>query len=363
MNKLLFISTFLCFSICVNSQNVTMAKAFYKKAQQEYENKNYEEVISLLKKSSEMMDGQINPDMIYLSAMARYHSDLNINTTKSLLNTFLNKAYDDDYRKTEVSDLLVNIETSDNFYENGNRKKHEFLDKNGLKRISYFTVEGFKYWVQYFDNTDQLEQDVYLQFYEDDFVLKRVLNYKKGEIYAIQDYNWKGEVLSLSYYDDLDVELKEMIAEINWKGEKCQYKIPISFNLPKLKWLYDDGELRQKIFYNSEKEITLEVVKNYVTDDNYDKVLFKHSSGKSDNSGFQCFCDLLELHPNGFVKSIKSYCGYNNRFKTNDTYFFNEKGFPVRRESRSRNGKLDVVEIWDWTGNEVQKKYPKKSDW
>lgn len=124
-------------------QNSTLAKSYYIKAKTELDSDKYVKALEYIEKSKEYA-GQTNPDIIYIELKARYEMDININKTKELCTTFLNEAFEDDERTEEVSNLLVNILESDNYYDNGNIKSREF-SHGGIKYVSYFNENGLRY--------------------------------------------------------------------------------------------------------------------------------------------------------------------------------------------------------------------------
>lgn len=139
MKRLLLTLGLVLFGLSTNAQNVTMAKAFYKKAQIAYENKDYKEAITLLEKTKENLNGETNPDIIFLEAKARYFNDININNAKALFEQFLNMADESDSRIEEVSSILVDFETSDDYHPNGLKKRITGTFEDGRKYIRHLT--------------------------------------------------------------------------------------------------------------------------------------------------------------------------------------------------------------------------------
>lgn len=169
---------FLFFSIGISAQNVTMAKAFYKKAQIAYENKNYQEVINLLEKTKENLDGETNPDIVYLEAKSRLENDINIQKAKKLFKYFINNADKNDERIDEVSGILVDIEVSkelDKFGNFYNRDKrigiYKTFHNNGvLKDSTYYKGYEKLFSYSFFENgkTQIIEpfDGDFIQYYE-----------------------------------------------------------------------------------------------------------------------------------------------------------------------------------------------------
>jgi antitoxin component YwqK of YwqJK toxin-antitoxin module len=140
--KSIFFITALIISTSTRAQNLTLAKAFFKKAQQEYSKKNYTKVFKLLDKAKEQLGGDTNAQIIYLEAKAHYNSDINVNKAKKLLTLFLEKAEPNDSRIDEISSIIVDIEVSDKIDKNGDFK--DIRGRSGIK-ISYYD-SGEKKW-------------------------------------------------------------------------------------------------------------------------------------------------------------------------------------------------------------------------
>lgn len=139
MKKQLLIILFFSSAFSSYAQNVEMAKAFYKKALQAYEDENFEEALKLIEKTKENLNGNTNPDIIYIEAKSRYENDININKAKELFNQFLSEADSDDNRKSEVVSIIIDIDEiilSNEYYRNGNK----FLTKENIDNIIWFSV-------------------------------------------------------------------------------------------------------------------------------------------------------------------------------------------------------------------------------
>nr|WP_321237640.1 hypothetical protein [uncultured Psychroserpens sp.] len=119
MRKIL-IFTLSLFSFTANCQDL-MAVAFYEKAQRAFENEDFEKAIEHLNKSKEVF-GDTNPDILYLEAKSKFEIYTNINEPKQLMQDFLYMVEGDQGEETrakEIANILADIETSDNYYSNG----------------------------------------------------------------------------------------------------------------------------------------------------------------------------------------------------------------------------------------------------
>lgn len=178
-----------------NAQNLILAKAFYKKAQQEYSNKNYPKVFKLIAKTKENLGGETNPEITYLEAKSHYNNDLNVATAKKLLLQFLEKADPSDSRIDEISSLIVDIETSDKIDKYGNFK--DLTNRNGEK-TSYYK-SGEREWVQ---NYVKGVKNGIIKRYNKNGYLIQYGEQKNGYVQGF--YQWMnddGSLRQTNYYD------------------------------------------------------------------------------------------------------------------------------------------------------------------
>ncbi|GAB1309670.1 hypothetical protein KH5_23530 [Urechidicola sp. KH5] len=205
-----------------------MAKAFYQKAQMAYENENYKEAIDLITETKNNLNGNTNADIIYLEAKARYKSDKNITKAKSLFESFLNESDDDDGRIQEVADILVDIKTSDNFYNNGNIKSKEYVNENGQRIYDSYDASG-----------NRLTSKIYNSKGETN--VSQIISYTnlndKEKIDNVKFYNTNNDVYKVMYYHDgaKYIELEDLATAKNgkynienpWAWENTPYYITI----------------------------------------------------------------------------------------------------------------------------------------
>lgn len=331
MKKILLVLTLILLSTKINAQNITMAKAFYKKAQKEYENKNYKEVITLLEKTVEHLAGETNPDIIYLEAKSRYVNDININRTKTLFSQFLETADQNDERINEISGILVDIETSNNYYSNGVKKQTESILEDGRVLRQYKNENGI------------VVLSKILSSGKDSYVT-RISTYSgnKNEPFPIKItyYSREGNILSVAYYEN---EFKRVRVYDN--GKHIQH--------------YDENRnLIQRYGYNNN-----EIYKFTVDGGFYSFESFK--SWKNDDyvtyfketSSSAISVEILETYKYNNIQPIAQHKDLNFglvkklRVKKNDfngitfkyvvqEILFGKDGVPIKKEHFNKRGKL-----------------------
>lgn len=192
----LFTSTFAF------SQNSNLAKSYFFKAKEELEEKRYKKALEYIQKSKEYA-GNTNPDIMYVELKSRYAFDKNINKTKELCNQFIKEAFEDDERTEEVSNLLIDILESDNYYKSGFKKSFEYPPNNGVRIIIYYNEKGVKtkmlnwykneyiYIYTYFNKTGKdrvamhLKKEGFSVFIQD-----TITKYKSNQHYLIRKENF-----------------------------------------------------------------------------------------------------------------------------------------------------------------------------
>jgi antitoxin component YwqK of YwqJK toxin-antitoxin module len=198
----LFIVCALTISL-IHAQNLTLAKAFYKKAQQEYSNKNYTQVFILLDKTKEQLGGESNPEITYLEGKAHFNSDLNVSKAKKLLTKFLEEANPNDSRIDEISSIIVDIEVSDKIDKYGNF--NDLTGRSGIKTSYYDT--GEKEWVQEYVNG---VKNGFIRRYNKAGILIQSGTQKNG--YVTGFYEWfynDGKLWYTNNYDQYGKKTKE----------------------------------------------------------------------------------------------------------------------------------------------------------
>lgn len=322
---------FVCFA---NGQNVTMAKAFFKKAQKEYEAKNYEASIKLIEKAKVHLDGATNPDIIYLEAKARFEHDVNINKTKALFSQFINQADQKDDRVEEISSILVDIQTSDNFYDNGNRKTRTRFSNYGNKVIAIYNSDGTTLkeltYCKVTTTYSNLKTEVSFNLCE--IAYYEVLNLKSF-IHRIERIK-KGAIDEVIYYQN---GLKKVLIDKQDWHKFTEYSISI----------YNKNEeeilsYQYTLWDNSNSYYTL--VKDYRDKANfYNSFQVIHFTAFSD-------IDYIEEHKNikiGVLKKLKmSY----NKGKGHTILFLNDEGIPLRKEYYKKN-KLKNSKVYNAKNN------------
>lgn len=257
--KTLLIICILTFTI-TNAQNLTLAKAFYKKAQQEYSNKNYTQVFKLLDKTKEQLGGQTNPEITYLEAKTHYNNDINITKAKKLLTQFLEEADPNDSRIDEISSLIVDIEVSDKIDEQGNFK--DISGRSGIKTSYYDT--GEKEWVQEYKKG---KKNGFIKRYNKKGILIQSGSQKNGYVTGFYEwFNSEGKLRQTNFYNDVGNKTGEQ-RNYNTSNGKLQYIYTYSHNKKNGPYKY---------FYNDK----LTTVGNYENDKLKGKLTNYYSNGK-----------------------------------------------------------------------------------
>ncbi len=315
MKKIILVFTLMLLSNVTIAQNITMAKAFYKKAQKEYENQKYYQALELIDKAKEKLNGETNLELVYLEGMSRYQYDKNVDMAKSLLNRFIEEADQDDSRVDEIAQLLVEIETSYDFYENGFRKKLEYIGVNENKYVHHYDKDGVQIKMVCYSSA----KDYKLSF----------IHYGKSlkEVVRREYYDENEKIESVDYYENNTRRLKiwgngEHIHLYDEKGKFIQRYGLKEFNLV-------DG-----IFYSFKSFESWENYIAYFLTSKYD------SSANILDIHNNLSIELIDKHKNiisGIVKKLKVD---NNKYdKEHYIYNFDIDGVPTSKEFYKR-GKL-----------------------
>lgn len=363
MKKLILVFILIGLSSSVKAQNVTMAKAFYKKAQKEYENKNYREVISLLAKTVENLNGEKNPDIIYLEAKSRYSYDLNINKTKALFNQFLKEADQNDDRINDASGILVEIETSDNYYDNGQIKVFRGLTSSKRpysKHYSQCYSDSNSYTLVYEETEKKYEYREYVIGGIKMFGELLSNNEVIGQyLYKDNSTNMNLIMTRFCYIKDGDNSDTVMLELPVGGGRNCQdSKSYVAFNIPSINSGYtyydDEGENKIQEYDGVKKSLLVYSNNNIILEiDNVVTEYTQHYPFPQDILGAE------KYFSKGRIKEIKA-----NRYAFNDKeyyiYYFSEAGLPIKKEYYVRN-KIKAVNKFD----SINKTWSnlKKKDW
>ncbi|GAB1309672.1 hypothetical protein KH5_23550 [Urechidicola sp. KH5] len=305
-----------------------MAKAFYKKAQIAYENNEYKKAIDLLEKTKSNLNGGTNPDIIYLEAKSRLANDKKINHAKTLFETFLNTVDDTDSRVEEVSSLLVDFETSDEYYSNGQKKRNISYTEEGLRKVRYYASNGIDYRFDDFDG-NELVYSEYYSYINGEYRVKCVLNLKDREDYYYSYSMTNGDVKTLKLYNSKPSNISYQTYGFNADYEAVTSEVPIVKDNPdKVKWYYD-GELRQEINYNTNTNEIFSAIFQYETENNDTSYL-----GDRIKTDFTTDSDrklsVERYHDNGLIAVFY----FQNFFKASYAFdyrcYFDEIGNPLK---------------------------------
>ncbi|MFC4721002.1 toxin-antitoxin system YwqK family antitoxin [Geojedonia litorea] len=337
--KSLVIALVFCFTISGYAQNFTLAKAYYKKAQQEYSNKSYKKVFELLDKTKENLGGETNPDIIYLEAMSHYRKDTNVNKAKMLFNEFMVQADPNDSRIDEISSHIVDIETGDMvnehgyfvdrtgrsgdmklFYDSGELEWHfEIVNGKGHGFIRGYDKEGNLIKKGTYVN-GQLEGDYF--WYRKDGSIWKTETYKNGKRNGIQ----KTEYNSTMYFESMYVndQMHGESKRYNGKGGRLT-------TISTYKWGKNDGPYTT--YYKDNKIAAKGTFKPYYID------------GKSVS---KLNGPYTEYYPNGKVKAFKNY--EKDKLKGRQKYYW-ENGNLKRWEHVNTDGTYYGERAWYFESN------------
>lgn len=121
MKQLLIILIILLPAVSLG-QNIDMAKAYYEKAGEAYNQRNYQKAIDYIENAKEQL-GTTNPHIIYLEVKSRFALGKLDDKIEPLVADFFKKSNADDTRRTEMSVLLIDY-----------REKKDDLRKKEVKQ-------------------------------------------------------------------------------------------------------------------------------------------------------------------------------------------------------------------------------------
>ncbi|GAB1308536.1 hypothetical protein KH5_12190 [Urechidicola sp. KH5] len=322
-----------------------MAKAFYEKAQLEYENKNYDEAIKLLIKTKENLNGDTNPDIIFLEAKARFLNDININNSKALFEQFLNEADDSDSRIKEVSRILVDIETSNNYYTNGNRKTLE-LEDGKIFKIKYFNENGTKRLSEWY-NGSEIQLRMYYDYVNGAHEIIAQLDLR-GEIPVC--YTKNGLVEKVYYYAKKPNRFNKVNHTFLSAEEHVQFNKTVELYFPDeqatvILFKYN-GKTIQEIRYEKVEAssyvknmkdyyaLNIKVFKSFTNSEINEVICKAYESSEYNNIKIN---DYVTYHDNGMIKTMIDQIG-NDYTK----FIMNENGLPTRKEVYKKGNLKEV---------------------
>ena len=285
--------------------------AFYDQAQKSYDEKNYKKTVDILNKAKQNLEGKTNADFMILEAKARFNSDVNVTLAKDLLRDFINEASKtNDERITEAAQLLVQIETSDDFYDNGVKKVVEtelIIDNEEILNKDFLNKDAAILKTQQFKKS--WNNKLYKEINFESKVGKRIFYYSSTNTLEKVEY----------FVDDrLNVTIFKNLSPVNY---------------------YDNNEdLIQNLNYKNENNVDLQVFNNYKLDEN-DNILLNIEN-----------CEILEIYPISFDK-VQVHSEINNlgmvkKVKLTydkedfDIISFNTEGIPTEKLYYKKEGKL-----------------------
>lgn len=324
----LFIIATLITSI-ISAQNLTLAKAFYKRAQQEYSNKNYAQVFNLLDKTKEQLGGESNPEITYLEAKAHYSNDINAVIAKRLLTQFLEEADPNDSRVDEVSSLIVDIEISDKIDEHGNFKS--LVGRSGIKTSYYDT--GKKEWVQEFKNG---VKNGFIKRYNKKGVLIQSGSQKNGYVNGF--YEWfydTGGLKQTNYYNESGKKTKEQRNYNVWGKLQYIYTYSNGKKNGLYKYFYE-GKLSTKGSYENDK---FKGKFTYYFNNGKVSSIYTYNNSPSYDTKTPSFIEGIKTsyYDNGEKKQVENYV--KGKLKGVQKYY-HDNGKLKRWEHINSNGRL-----------------------
>lgn len=334
--KIKIILTFVIVLLCLTStlaQNATMAKAFYKKAQKAYAEKEYKDAVILLSKARKKLNNT-NPDITYLEAKVFLEIDSKNIRSKKLFNQFLLTAPEDS-RVEEVAEILVEFENSNKYYENG-QIKYRFgkREKGNFGEIRYNSNGNIIKTTLYFDKE---KSKVYqMEFYRNDKKNVGIYNKKDGSGGKYQIfYDDSGKkILSNQYYEITNYKYDYIPSEYK-NGILQELKIPVITNNKYSTYFYNSqGETVSYLSYfiGTKRVKNMYSFKSFtaIKHNNFEVyVSIKISSQKSSYTKLE----ILELYTNNFIKKIKAF-KEKNYF---EVYEFNKNGIPTSKTIYKKN--------------------------
>ena len=133
MKKQLILILIVLLSTLSFGQNKDLARAYYKKAGETYNERNYQKAIDYLENAKKQL-GATNPDIIYLEIKSRFALRKPDDRIESLVSDFLRESNADDSRRSELTVLLIDY-----------REKKEVFKEEQLKHLS---EKELKEWIE-----------------------------------------------------------------------------------------------------------------------------------------------------------------------------------------------------------------------
>lgn len=335
MKKIILVIAIILFSTGTNAQNITMAKAFYKKAQIEYESGNYKKAIKFIESAKENLGDITNPDIIYLEAKTRFDSDLNITRAKELLTKFMNEADNNDERVAEVSKLLVEIQGIDKRY--GKCYRNEYycrFDYDSELNLIFKIGKKIR-------NEKYINKEVFRKMSLDKSRSEEYLNGQKvTERYTTgNEANYK--LYERIYNNDNNIYIERIFPSIGkkvWDNHLTKDNATIiNPQVPaEVVDIYDTGKKEIKFRYDSKQLYCFKSCENFeyknfelfITVSNYEIIEFYPSIG--------VFKDELK-NKIGYPKLVKENL---SKGKNYFVYEFDELGIPIKKNLYSKKDKL-----------------------
>lgn len=344
LKSLLILAFILCSLSNTFAQDKVMAKAFFEKARKSYAQENWEETIQHLEKTKEYLEGNTNPDIIYIEAKARYQHDININKTVELFKQFLKDADPEDSKISEVASILVEIESGGNYYENGIRKSYTFI-REGVQIKQRFNKLGQLLSMQTLNSeNDNFNQKV---FFHKDLPCLQIDYNNDGKVIAKHQFNDNGKLLKIiGYSEPNSIESMSPAITKDTSGMEIIIKpsLPIvsDLNTLTLELFNANGELKQYLYYYKDTYF-LHIVYSFLSFNSFDNDDFvgnKIDITEENSEYYVSRLTIVDYHLdiNGnphFVKSLMSKEMSTGEYKL---YYYDKNGEYIGYKSFSKRG-------------------------
>lgn len=283
--------------------NQALIDAYFLQAEKEYNTKDFNKSLSILDKAKVLLADKMNLNVMLLEAKSKIIVDKNINETKTLLNEFVKEAAkQNDKRLNEGANLLVSLETSDDYYDTGFKKEYRYTTNTDTDVLTC---------VDKLDKNGKVLFSKQLSSNWNDSIFKEIDNSINNE-QKIVYYNQDGSIKKREYYID---GLPKLITYT--KQNRADY--------------YNQGNLVQSVVYNGDKS-------NITVFNNNGETIFKISDVSILNKASINLNSADEIKSSnlGIVLEVKEILD----IKAFNTYTFYSSGMPKEKYNYKKEGKL-----------------------
>jgi len=283
--------------------NLALIDAYFTQAEKEYNTKNFKKSLSVLDKAKGLLAGKKNLNIMLLEAKSKMIIDKNINETKTLLNEFVKEAAkQNDKRLNEGANLLVSLETSNDYYDTGFKKEYQYTTNTDTDVLTC---------VDKLDKNGKVLFSKQLSSIWNDSIFKEIDNSINNE-QKIVYYTQNGSIKKREYYRD---GLPKLFTYT--KQNRADY--------------YNQGNLVQSVVYNGDKS-------NITVFNSSGKTIFTISDVSILNKTPLNLNSAEEIKSSnlGIVLEVKEILD----IKAFNTYTFYSSGMPKEKYYYKKEGKL-----------------------